>query len=99
KVVGESVRESVTALSFGYFLSNTDSTWNRNAFGPAEGCSVFAAYSTWNFDSLNKLAFQMATIFPQAGVVPPPINPQTVLQNPRSHAIVKAKDEGNVCIP
>jgi len=53
------------------------------------------ASSKWDFDSLNHLAYQMAAEFPQAGAIPLPINPQTVLQNPRSHAVVKAKDEGN----
>ncbi|KAF8523001.1 hypothetical protein JB92DRAFT_2653329, partial [Gautieria morchelliformis] len=35
------------------------------------------------------------TMLPASEPVPAPINPQTVMQNPRSLAVVKAKDEGN----
>ncbi|KAF8586372.1 hypothetical protein K439DRAFT_1341050 [Ramaria rubella] len=48
-----------------------------------------------DFSVLNTLSHQLATMLPASEPVPPPINPQTVMQNPRSVAVVKAKDEGN----
>ncbi|KAF8518960.1 hypothetical protein BU17DRAFT_48090 [Hysterangium stoloniferum] len=50
---------------------------------------------TDDFSVLNALLSQMATVLPSNHVVPPPIDPATVMQNPRSAAVVKAKDEGN----
>ena len=52
--------------------------------------------SKYDFSELNSLSHQLVTMLP-ADELPPPINPQTVMQNPRSLAVVKAKDEGNVC--
>jgi len=48
-----------------------------------------------DFSVLNLLGHQLATMLPASEPVPPPINPATVMQNPRSQAVVKAKDEGN----
>jgi len=50
-----------------------------------------------DFSVINLLSHQLATMLPANELVPPPINPQTVMQNPRSLAVIKAKDEGNVC--
>ena len=53
----------------------------------------------YDWEAFNSLALQLATALPPPHEsIPPPINPATVLQNPRSHAVVKAKDEGNVRI-
>lgn len=52
--------------------------------------------SKFDFSDLNVLSHQLATMLPGTEPVPPQINPQTVMQNPRSLAVVKAKDEGNV---
>lgn len=50
-----------------------------------------------DFSVINLLSHQLATMLPAGEPVPPLINPQTVMQNPRSLAVIKAKDEGNVC--
>jgi hypothetical protein len=51
-----------------------------------------------DLSDLNSLSHQLATMLPASEPIPPQINPQTVMQNPRSLAVVKAKDEGNVCL-
>lgn len=53
--------------------------------------------SKLDFSALNLLSHQIATMLPANEPVPSRIDPQTVMQNPRSVAVVKAKDEGNVC--
>ena len=53
--------------------------------------------SKLDFSYLNSLSLQLAAMLPENELVPPQINPQTVMQNPRSFAVAKAKDEGNVC--
>lgn len=53
--------------------------------------------SKLDFSALNLLSHQIATMLPANEPVPTRIDPQTVMQNPRSIAVVKAKDEGNVC--
>ena len=51
--------------------------------------------SKFDFSDLNSLSHQLVTMLP-ANEIPPQINPQTMMQNPRSLAVAKAKDEGNV---